>query len=179
MRRGSFCAGVAAVNDRESGALAPRFARVLQPGETVLWTGQRQRRPERRFFAVLFVLWLGTLLTFTATREYGAIVLFAVVTAVAVLALGDMVGRDVAYGLTDQRAVILRGRFRPQVRSIPLQWLTEVQLTERPDGVGTIALDPSRRWTPPRRAAPAFEDIVDAQRVHVLIQRAQNKLLNV
>jgi hypothetical protein len=42
-----------------------------------------------------------------------------------------------------------------------------------------IALDPSRSWTPPRRPAPAFEDIVDARRVHALIQRAQNKLLNI
>ena len=177
MRRGYFWAEVAAVNDRGSGAVAGRLARVLQPGETVLWTGRREvRRGTKLFAVVLLVLWVGALLTFVATRETGAIVLFGVVTASAVLGLGDMVARDAAYGLTDQRAVIVRRR---QVRSIPLQWLTEFQVTERPDGVGTIALDPSRRWTPPRRAAPAFEDIVDPRRVHALIQRAQNRLLNI
>jgi hypothetical protein len=167
------------VNDRAYGAVDPRIARVLQPGETVLWTGRRRRRVERGWFAVLFILWIGTLLLFAATRETSAIVLFGVVTAAAAVALVDKAARDAAYGLTDQRAVIVRGRITPRMRSIPLQWLTDFQITERPDGVGTIALDPSRRWTPPRRAAPAFEEIVDARRVHALIQQAQNKLLNI
>jgi uncharacterized MnhB-related membrane protein len=170
---------VAAVSDRESGAVAPQLARVFQPGETVLWTGRRQRRTEVIWVAVVAVLWLGALGFLIARRDTTAIVIFGIATALLIVTLRTLVSRDVAYGLTSQRAVIVRGRFRPQVRSIPLQWLTDFQLTERQGGVGTIALDPLRRWTPPRGAAPEFEQIMDARRVHTLMQRAQNKLLGV
>lgn len=180
MRLGAYCTWVAAVNERGSAAADAGITRVLRPGEALLWAGRRRQRFALKGLSVVVLfLWLGVLLTFVATRETGALVLLAVVAIVVSAALAQAVARDAAYGLSNQRAVIVRGRFRPQVRSIPLQWLTDFQLTERPDGVGTIGLDPSRRWTPPRRAAPAFEDIVDARRVHALIQRAQNKLLDV
>ena len=168
------------MNERGSAAVDAGIARVLRPGEALLWAGRRRQRFGLRGLSVVVLfLWLGVLLTLVATVQTGALVLLAVVAIAVSAALAEAIARDAAYGLSDQRAVIVRGRVRPQVRSIPLQWLTDFQVTERPDGVGTIALDPSRRWTPPGRVAPAFEDIVDARRVHALIQRAQDKLLNV
>ena len=156
-----------------------RITRQLVPGETVLWSG----RPGRRFpvAGLIFVLalWLTGLAIFIASRATVALFfLIAVTFLVAAPTVAGAISRDVAYGLTDRRVLIVRGRFRPLVRSLPLHWVTNVTITENPDGTGTINLDASDRWTLANRVAPAFEAIAEARRVHGLIVQAQSTLLS-
>jgi hypothetical protein len=88
-----------------------------------------------------------------------------------------------AYGVTDQRALIVSGWFSREVRSLPLRTLSELSLSERRDGSGTIRFgrgdsrmgwmgDPS--WPgAAKMSPPAFEMIPEARRVYEHIQQAQ------
>lgn len=84
------------------------------------------------------------------------------------------------YGLTNQRALIVMGR---QVRSLNLQTLGDVTLSERPDGTGTILFVPSgmpEAWTRAtalfgagRKGLPGFEMVPNARLVCDRIRAAQ------
>ena len=88
-----------------------------------------------------------------------------------------------AYGLTDRRVVILSGLFSRQVKSLPLRTISDLSLTERKDGTGTIALGPSQSTG--RRygggawpgygpyGAPCLEMIPNAKDVYNRIRQAQ------
>ena len=78
------------------------------------------------------------------------------------------------YGATDQRIIIVSGLFSRKVKSLNLRTLTDVSLTEKSDGTGTITFGPShpfawcfggmhRPGTP--QAPPSFEMIPDARTV--------------
>ncbi len=55
------------------------------------------------------------------------------------------------YGVTNERIIIITGLFFREVKSLNLRTLTDVSLSERGDGSGTItfgALYPMGRWMP-------------------------------
>ena len=91
-----------------------------------------------------------------------------------------------AYGLTDQRAMIVSRSLRGgrQVKSLPLRTLSEVSLDARPDGSGTITLGPASgrlmpffigdaAW-PGIARPPIFEMIPNAREVYTLVRTAQH-----
>lgn len=51
------------------------------------------------------------------------------------------------YGITNKRIIIISGLFRQSINSIDLDTLTNLSLTEKPNGSGTIQLGPSNPWT--------------------------------
>ena len=87
------------------------------------------------------------------------------------------------YGLTDQRVIIVSGLFNREVKSLALTGLSDVSLSERPDGSGTITMGPPNpfqlMWLGPswpgasKRLTPALEFIDDARKVYGLIRDAQ------
>jgi len=166
------------VNRPTIGEHDERITRQLVPGETVLWSG----RPGRRFpvagLMLVLALWLTALAVFIASRATVALFFLIAMTVLVAALIVAAVSRNAAYGLTDRRVLIVRGRFIPQVRSLPLHWVTNVTITENSDGTGTINLDASQRWTLANRVAPAFEAIAEARRVHGLILQAQSTLLS-
>lgn len=83
-----------------------------------------------------------------------------------------------SYALTSERVIIRSGE---SIKSLSLRTLTDVTLTERPDGRGTITFGPmpylsamyaGMPW-PGRTQAPMFELIPGARAVYAQIRQAQ------
>jgi len=47
------------------------------------------------------------------------------------------------YGVTNERIIIVSGLFSQQIKSLQLRTLTDVSLTQRRDGAGTINFGPT------------------------------------
>jgi Bacterial PH domain len=88
-----------------------------------------------------------------------------------------------AYAVTDQRVIIASGLLSQTVKSLSLQTLTDVTLTERADGTGTITFGPTNPWGamsggmrwPGVPQQPMFERIPGAREVYDMIRDAQTK----
>lgn len=91
--------------------------------------------------------------------------------------------RKTFYGITNERIIIITGLFSQNVKSLNVRTLTDVSLSERGDGSGTITFGPvypMGRWMPTggwpgagRYGPPAFEMIERAKEVYETIRRAQ------
>jgi hypothetical protein len=89
------------------------------------------------------------------------------------------------YAVTSDRVIIGAGVFTPETKSLSLATLSDVTLTERPDGSGTITFGPTLpgygmyagmyRGTsmPGVPQVPCFEMIPDARQVYDIIRQAQ------
>jgi hypothetical protein len=87
------------------------------------------------------------------------------------------------YAVTNQRVLIITSVWSKEIKSLSLRTLSEMSLSERSDGSGTITFGPvpafNAAWVPGwpganKRAAPAFRFVAGARQVHDLIQKAQN-----
>jgi hypothetical protein len=88
------------------------------------------------------------------------------------------------YGVTNQRVIIRSGIFSRDTKSLNLRTLSDVTLSEKRDGSGTITLGPTvgyyswfsgAAWPGmSRRMPPCFDNIPDAKRVYDLIRQAQS-----
>ena len=173
----------------------------IAPGERLLWSGRPAsgiRLHRGDVFLIPFsLLWTGFAIFWeiTAVRS-GAGTFFSIWGfAFVLIGLYFVVGRFIgdawqrgqtAYGLTDQRAVIISrslggGR---QVKTLPLRTLSEVSLDERPDRSGTITLGAATgrmlpffvgdaAW-PGSARPPMFEMIPNAREVYDLIRQTQH-----
>lgn len=87
------------------------------------------------------------------------------------------------YGVSSRRVLIISGLFRRQTRSLELLGLSEINISERPDGSGTITFGPNpglmsltmpRGWPGSSQyLSPAFEGIARAREVLQIIRNAQ------
>ncbi len=87
------------------------------------------------------------------------------------------------YALTDQRAIIISGIMSRQVKSLPLRAMSDITLSERADGSGSITLGPSSGpytwfagsgWPGTGRyQPPAFQMIENVRQVHTMLRDAQ------
>ena len=87
------------------------------------------------------------------------------------------------YGVTDQRVIISGGLFNRQVKSLMLATLSDITLTERSNGSGTITFGPGSSSTSwfgrssfrgmNNQQAPNFDLIENVRRVYALIREAQ------
>ena len=86
------------------------------------------------------------------------------------------------YGLTSERVILISGLFKPSIKSISLKTLSDVSLSERTDGTGTITLGPlgpgawfgGNSWPGSRQQMPpALEGIPDVRIVYQSIRAAQ------
>ena len=172
----------------------------LAKNEKLLWTGQPRGgfrlRPSDAFLIPFSLLWCGFAIFWELSVLKQGGPAFFTLWGIPFVALGIYVvlGRffvDAAsrahtyYGLTDERAVILSGLLNRQTKSLPLRAMSDVTLTERADGSGTITLGPSMGmygwlggsgWPGAGRyQPPAFEMIEDAKRVYGLLRDAQSR----
>ena len=90
-----------------------------------------------------------------------------------------------SYFVTSSRIVIVGGTFTPSTKSLLLTTLSDVSMTERPDGTGTItfgatnpmfAMYAGMSW-PGVPQVPSFEMIPDVRRVYGVVQTAQQDAL--
>jgi hypothetical protein len=87
------------------------------------------------------------------------------------------------YAVTSERVVIISGVFARRVKSLGIDTITDVSLTERGDGAGTITFGP----VPPfdwwyggagwpgfgHQAVPSFELAGEARQVYEIVRGAQ------
>jgi len=180
------------------------ISQQLAQGERLLWAGQPRRgirlRAQDAFFIPFSLMWGG----FAIFWEYSAItqtshapgpvaVIFPLfgLPFVAV-GLYLIFGRFFAdahnrsrtfYGVTNERIIIISGIFSHQTKSLQLRTLTDVSLTQRANGSGTITFGPTNimngfspggGWPGSGRyAAPSFDLIEKAKDVYDIIRSAQ------
>jgi hypothetical protein len=168
----------------------------LGSGERLLWAG----RPKQGFLlrvgdliAIPFsIAWAGVCLLMMVSRGPDDPLPIVVVVPFAAIGIYMLVGRFVVdiwlrahttYGLTNRRVVIIVEGFRRQIKSLSLQTLADVALSESPDGSGTITFGsvPSPMWYPevnvPGFAGPQmprFERIANSRIVYGQIRAAQS-----
>ncbi len=194
----------AAYAPRRADALRQDLNDALEPGEKLLWSGFPRQgltlRPEDAFLIPFSLLWGG----FAIFWEYAVVTgepdmpdrfdlwdrLFVLWGIPFVLfGLYFILGRFFAdaarrartiYAITDRRAILLSEFLGHNVRTMTLSGLTEINLSKKANGVGTITLGPAnygygaRSWPSTiRNTAPAFESLVRAQNVLKIIRDAQ------
>jgi Bacterial PH domain len=171
----------------------------LDRGERQLWAGWPRRglvlRPSDIFLIPFSCMWAGFAvfweLSVLHTRAAGFFALWGV--PFVLVGLYITIGRffvdawrraRTAYAVTSERIIIMSGGFSPTTKSLAMATLTDVTLSERPDGSGTITFgaDPfggtmyaGARWTGAPRV-PSFEMIPDAHQVYDVIRQAQQAL---
>lgn len=172
--------------------------RQLGPGEWLIWSGTPRKglllRQSDALAIPFSLMWGG----FAFFWEYsvlskGAPFLFGIWGIPFVLiGLYMIVGRffadayvrgRTAYGLTEQRVIIVSGLFDLQVKSLSLGSMADISLTERADRSGSIQFGadmPGRSlfvgvpWPgSSKQMAPRLDLIDDAKKVYDLIIQAQ------
>jgi hypothetical protein len=172
----------------------------VERGERQLWAGAPRQgvvlRPSDAFMIPFSLMWGGFAVFWETmavrTGGPGFFPLFGLpfvavglyVTVGRFLVDARRRGRT-SYFVTSNRVVIVGGAFTPETKSLSLATLTDVSMTERPDGSGTItfgAVNPryamyaGMSW-PGMPQVPSFEMIPDVRRVYSIIQSAQQDAL--
>lgn len=169
----------------------------LRPGERVLWEG----RPDVRayslrgaWFLVPFsLLWGGFAIFWEYQVIRGGAPWFFAVWGVPFVGIGLYMifgrllvarreARNTAYGITDQRVIILGGAVRQTLTELDLRDLPMAQLEDQGRGLGTITfggqlglmrLPPGWPMMGMYARPPAFASIPDASRVFAMLQDAK------
>jgi hypothetical protein len=174
-----------------------RLAGLLGPAEHLLWSGQPKQglflRPADAAVVPFSIMWGGFALFWEWEVMHTSAPFFFRLWGVPFVLAGlyFMVGRfftdarvraNTLYGLTNQRIIILAGLFASTTKSLSLNTLSELSITERADRSGTITFGPTAPWWASagfdwsganRAAAPAFEFIPEVRSVHEQIRAAQ------
>ncbi|MFO0892355.1 MAG: PH domain-containing protein [Isosphaeraceae bacterium] len=170
----------------------------LGKGEKLLWAGSpRQGFVLRAADALLIpfsIMWGGFAIFWEASVLASGAPWFFTLWGIPFVLVGlyIMLGRfwvdarqraETAYAVTSERVVIVSGVFARRVQSLGIDTITDVSLTERGDGAGTITFGP----VPPfygwsgtagwpglgHQAVPSFELATDARQVYEIIRGAQ------
>jgi hypothetical protein len=175
-----------------------RLSRQMGSGERLLWSGKPRQgvflRPADAYLIPFSLMWGG----FAIFWEYSVLSskgsLFFGVWGIPFVLIGVylIVGRFFAdarqrartyYGLSNQRVIIVSGLFTEGVKSLQLRTLSDVSLSERSDGTGTITFGPTTplsfggpSWPGSGRyAPPSFDSIAGAREVFDRVRAAQKE----
>lgn len=179
------------------------IGRQLDPGERLLWAGQPRQgfslRGHDVFMIPFSLIWGGmvifmvTIGTVGAVQQSGPGGLIFLLFGSPFLAIGlylifgrfyfDARSRArTFYGVTNERIIISSGLFSRNVKSLLLRTLSDVTLTEKADGRGTISFGQGHfmmAWFPVgwpgagRYTPPSFDMVADAKRIFDIIRQAQ------
>lgn len=169
----------------------------LNPGETLLWTGAPPTgvifRASDIFLIPFSLIWcsFAVFWVFMAARGGGIFALFGVpfVLVGFMLVFGRFIvdarqRANTVYGLTQHRIIIKSGILSKSVQSINIKTLSNIELTEKNDGTGTILLGPrspymmrdnTMSWWPGVKSTPQLEMISNVRNVYRQIIDIQNK----
>jgi hypothetical protein len=169
----------------------------LSSGEQLLWSGRPGQglmlRPSDAFMVPFSLFWCGFAIFWemSAIRDgpvffklwgipFVGVGLYMVVGRFLVDALAR---RRTVYGLTNERVIILSRFLTPSIKTVSLRRLTDISMTHRQDGTGTITLGSpgpgawlgNISWPGGSREAapPALEGISDVRMVYQSIRDAQ------
>ena len=174
------------------------IARELEPGERLLWSGVPRQglvlRANDWFLIPLSVLWGGFAIVWTVGAASSRAPVWFWLWGVPFVLVGLYLifGRffvsalqrsRTAYGLTDRRLLIVSGLRSQSVKSVPLKTVSDLSLTEKGDGTGSITFGPVHpmvKWFAGTAwpgaddlASPSFELIPGAKSVYNRIRSAQ------
>ena len=172
------------------------LTRELGNGERLLWSGQPKQgimlRHADAFLIPFSILWCGFAIFWETSVITSGAPFFFILWGIPFVIVGlyIVVGRFVVdaaerkrtvYGLTNERVIIVGGLFKRVVKSVNLRTLSDVSLTERGDGTGTITLGVSSgygwfgsNWPGSRQTLPpALEQINNARSVYEQLRQAQ------
>jgi hypothetical protein len=161
--------------------IPPHFAR----GERLLWSGRPRAgiRVENKdvpglgmgLFGLAFSV--PQIVSMARSGDYGSLV-FLVPFAIVWMSVAAgqpfwraWRRRGVVYGLTEHRALVVRGTAGTEVQSVTLHAQPSIVLQEHRDRTGAIVFGSAEAKS--RAQAPAFERIDDARLVYGLIRDAQ------
>ena len=174
-----------------------RLARELTSGERLLWSGRPRQgllfRASDAFVIPFSLLWCGFALFWEGSvlaseapvffRLWGIPFVIAGLYMVFGRFIVDIRQRRfTVYGVTSSRVIIITKLLNESVQSIRIQGLSDISLSERVDGSGSIVLGPTSLSSPfatpgwPRsgqNTSPTLEGIPQARVVHDLIRSAQ------
>lgn len=177
--------------------------RELRPQERLLWAGQPRLgfvfRAIDLFLVPFSILWCGFAMYWEALALREGPFLFAIWgAAFVVIGIYFMVGRFFAdflqrewttYGVTDERIIIVHGVVARRVKSLSLETLTDLTLTERGSGNGTITFGSGQSgfgswgwevWCgSASQLTPNFDLSSHARDIYELIRSAQQKAKSV
>jgi len=166
----------------------------LASGEKLLWSGQPRAGIRLRgsdVFVIPFsILWCGFAIFWESMVVRKGAPFFMMLWGIPFVLVGvyivfgrfivdALTRRKIFYGITNERIVIISGLFSQEIKSLNLRTLTDVSLSERGDGSGTITFGPvlpMGRWGPAgwpgvgRYAPPAFDMI---ERAKEILRQAQ------
>ena len=171
----------------------------LAGGERLLWSGQPRQgvvfRGSDVFMIPFSLMWGGFAIFWEAGVIMSGAPLFFTVWGVPFVLVGlyMIFGRFFVdarrrgrtfYGVTDKRVIIVSGALSRKVKSMNLRTLSDLLLSERGDGSGTITFGARHpmdwwlggtTWPGMPEMSPAFELIADARGVYEVIRDAQAK----
>lgn len=170
----------------------------LDRGERQLWVGQPKQgmvlRASDAYMIPFSFLWAG----FAVFWETGVVksnapgffvlwgipfVLVGLYITIGRFFVDAFMRSRTTYAVTTDRVIITTRAFSTSTKSLNLRTLSDITLTERNDGRGTITFGPTNplaqrfagtRWTGASQT-PSFEMISDARRVYNLIRDAQRE----
>ena len=167
--------------------LQQEIARELTGGERLLWSGQPRHGlmlrasdtaliPFSILWAAFAFFWEGTVWKTNAPwifKLWGIPFVLVGIYIVAGRFVADAwMRKRTAYGVTNQRVIIIKAFRKRNIQSIALRSVPEISLSESGDGSGTITLGPalvSRRGP----ASPKLEGIQRVRSVYDMICEAQ------
>ena len=177
------------------------ISRELESDERLLWSGVPKQgitlRPSDTVLIPFSLLWGGFAVFWEAGVLHSKAPGFFVVWGIPFVLVGLylIVGRffvdarqraATAYGVTNTRVVIVSGLFSRTVKSLALRTLTDMTLSERRDGSGTISFGLPPVWGQwfantswpgtSAQQAPAFDLIADAKTVYSQLRAAQSSV---
>lgn len=175
------------------------ISRELESDERLVWSGVPKQglrlRPSDAALIPFSLLWGGFAIfwesTVLSSKAPGFFALWGI--PFVLVGLYMIVGRffvdarqrtATAYGITNKRAIIVSGLFSRTVKSLTLRTLTDVTLTERRDGSGSITFGTTPVWGAgfggsswPSKSGyqlPSFDLIEDAKAVYSQLRAAQS-----
>lgn len=173
----------------------------LKENENLLWTGKPKTgilfRPSDIFYIPISLIWCGFVIFWMIGVIQSGAPLFFVLWGIPFVMVGLMfvfgrfihdikLRQSASYGLTENRIIIKYGIFSKKIKSIQLKTLSDLELSEKKSGIGTIILgsihsqnlsESQFDWFRDIPFSSKLEEIKNARFVYDQILDVQNHLL--